>query len=33
MPTSAVHEAVTDKNISKHELNALRKADIVVKLV
>jgi len=33
MPTSAVHEAVTDKNISKHDLNALREADIQVKLV
>src|SRR5271168_3088625 len=33
MPTSAVHEAVTDKNISKHDLSALREADILVKLV
>jgi DeoR family transcriptional regulator of aga operon len=33
LPTSAVHEAITDKGISKHDLNALRKADIEVTLV
>lgn len=33
MPTSAVHETVTDKNISKHDLKALRDSDVEVKLV
>lgn len=33
LPTSAVHETITDKNISKHDLKALRKAEIRVKLV
>jgi DeoR family transcriptional regulator of aga operon len=33
LPTSAVHETITDKNIPKHDLKALREADIVVKLV
>ena len=33
MPTSSVHEAITDKNISKHDLKALREADIEVTLV
>jgi DeoR family transcriptional regulator, aga operon transcriptional repressor len=33
MPTSSVHEAITDKNISKHDLKALRDADIEVTLV
>ena len=30
--TNAVHEAITDKNISKHDLKALRDAGIQVKL-
>jgi DeoR family transcriptional regulator, aga operon transcriptional repressor len=33
LPTSAVHEAITDKGISRHDLQALRKADVEVKLV
>ena len=33
IPTSSVHETVTDKNIPKHDLKALREADIAVKLV
>jgi DeoR family transcriptional regulator of aga operon len=33
MPASSVHEAITDKNISKHDLRALRDADIEVTLV
>jgi DeoR family transcriptional regulator, aga operon transcriptional repressor len=33
MPTSSVHEAITDKNVSKHDLKALREADIEVTLV
>jgi DeoR family transcriptional regulator of aga operon len=33
MPTSSVHEAITDKNISKHDLKALREADVEVTLV
>lgn len=33
MPTSSVHETITDKNISKNDLAALREANVVVKLV
>ncbi len=33
MPASSVHEAITDKNIAKHDLKALREADIEVTLV
>ena len=33
MPTSSVHEAITDKNISKRDLKALREANIKVTLV
>jgi DeoR family transcriptional regulator of aga operon len=33
LPTSAVHETITDKGISMHDLKALRKADVEVKLV
>jgi DeoR family transcriptional regulator, aga operon transcriptional repressor len=33
MPTSAVHETITDKNILKNDLKALRDADVEVKLV
>jgi len=33
MPTSAVHETITDKNIPKNDLKALRDADVRVKLV
>jgi len=33
MPTSAVHETITDKKISKQHLKALRDADIEVTLV
>jgi len=33
LPTSAVHETITDKNISKHDLKALRDSDVEVKLV
>ena len=33
MPTSAVHETITDKGISKRDLKALRDADVEVKLV
>jgi DeoR family transcriptional regulator, aga operon transcriptional repressor len=33
MPTSAVHETITDKNIPKHDLKVLREADVEVKLV
>lgn len=33
LPASAVHEAITDKSIPKHELKALRDADIEVKVV
>jgi DeoR family transcriptional regulator of aga operon len=33
MPASSVHEAITDKNISKRDLKALRDADIEVTLV
>jgi DeoR family transcriptional regulator of aga operon len=33
MPTSAVHEAITDRKIAKLHLKALRKADVEVTLV
>ncbi|MGA8233990.1 MAG: transcriptional repressor AgaR [Candidatus Acidiferrales bacterium] len=33
IPTSAVHEAITDKNISKRDLKALREANVDVTLV
>jgi DeoR family transcriptional regulator of aga operon len=33
MPTSAVHETITDKNIPKQDLKALREAEVEVKLV
>jgi DeoR family transcriptional regulator, aga operon transcriptional repressor len=33
LPTSAVHETITDKNIPKHDLKALREADVEVRLV
>jgi len=33
LPTAAVHETITDRSIPKHDLKALRKADIAVKLV
>jgi DeoR family transcriptional regulator of aga operon len=33
LPTSAVHETITDKGILRHDLKALRKADVEVKLV
>ena len=33
LPASAVHEAITDKNISKNDLKAMRDADIEVTLV
>ncbi|HXY01732.1 MAG TPA: transcriptional repressor AgaR [Candidatus Limnocylindrales bacterium] len=33
LPTSAVHEVITDRNIPKQDLKALREADIEVKLV
>jgi len=33
MPTSAVHETITDHNISKHDLKALRDAKVEVTLV
>lgn len=33
MPTSSVHETITDKNIPKNDLKALREADVHVKLV
>jgi len=33
LPTSAVHETITDKSISMHDLKALRRADVEVKLV
>jgi DeoR family transcriptional regulator of aga operon len=33
MPTASVHEAITDKNIAKHDLKALREADIEVTVV
>jgi len=33
LPTSAVHETITDKKISRHDLKALHDADVEVKLV
>ena len=33
MPTSSVHEAITDRKISKHDLKALREAKVEVTLV
>jgi len=33
MPTSAVHETITDKRIPKHDLKVLQEADVEVKLV
>jgi DeoR family transcriptional regulator, aga operon transcriptional repressor len=33
LPTSAVHETITDKGILKRDLSALRKANVEVKLV
>ena len=33
MPTSSVHEAITDKGIPKHDLKALREAEVDVTLV
>jgi DeoR family transcriptional regulator of aga operon len=33
LPTSAVHETITDKGISRNDLKALREADVEVKLV
>ena len=33
LPTSAVHETITDKGIPKHDLAALRKADVEVTIV
>jgi len=33
LPTSAVHETITDKAIPKHDLKALREAHVEVKLV
>jgi DeoR family transcriptional regulator, aga operon transcriptional repressor len=33
LPTSAVHETITDNNIPKQDLRALRKADVQVTLV
>src|SRR6202022_4435466 len=33
MPVAAVHEAITDRGISKHDLQALRKAEVEVTLV
>jgi len=33
MPTSAVHETITDKGIPKHDLKALREAEVDVTLV
>jgi DeoR family transcriptional regulator of aga operon len=33
LPTSAVHETITDRNIPKHDLKALREADVEVTLV
>jgi len=33
LPTSAVHETITDNNIPKNDLRALREADVEVKLV
>jgi DeoR family transcriptional regulator, aga operon transcriptional repressor len=33
LPTEAVHEAITDKNISRSDLKALREADVEVTIV
>jgi DeoR family transcriptional regulator, aga operon transcriptional repressor len=33
LPTSAVHETITDNNIPKHDLRTLRKADVQVTVV
>ena len=33
LPTSAVHETITDKNLSKHDRKALREAHIEMRLV
>ena len=33
LPTSAVHETITDKGIPRHDLTALRKADVEVTIV
>jgi hypothetical protein len=33
MPTSAVHEAITDRKIPKSQLKGLRNADVEVTLV
>jgi len=33
LPTSAVHETITDKGIPKHDLAALRRADVEVTMV
>jgi DeoR family transcriptional regulator, aga operon transcriptional repressor len=33
LPTSSVHETITDKRISKHDLKILQEADVEVKLV
>ncbi len=33
LPTSAVHETITDKNLSKHDRKSLREADIEMTLV
>ena len=33
IPTEAVHETITDKNISRGDLKALREADVEVTLV
>jgi DeoR family transcriptional regulator, aga operon transcriptional repressor len=33
LPTSSVHETITDKNILKRDLSALRKANVEVTLV
>jgi len=33
LPTSAVHETITDKNLSKHDRKSLREADIEITLV
>jgi DeoR family transcriptional regulator of aga operon len=33
LPTSSVHEAITDKGIPRHDLKALRDAEVDVTLV
>jgi DeoR family transcriptional regulator of aga operon len=33
MPTSAVHETITDKNIPRNDWKALKDADVEVRLV